>query len=60
MLPWYVRRQAMWLILAAIVVSALAWTADRKRSHIPVREEERPIVVPDNDQASGGISRFLD
>ena len=50
----------MLVILVAIVVCALAWTADLKRSHIPVREEERPCVVPENDQANGGISRLLD
>jgi hypothetical protein len=32
----------MWLVLLAAAVSAAAWVADMKASHIPLREE-RPV-----------------
>jgi len=52
----------MWLVLLAAAISAIAWVADLKASHIPVRAEQ---WVPDKSHhdinaEGGGVSRLLD
>ena len=53
----------MWLVLLAAAISAIAWVADLKASHIPVREElPAPVDLANRamDHRTGGIGRLLD
>ena len=50
----------MWIVLIAVALSAIAWLADLKASHIPIREDEFVNDFPELKPADSGISRLLD
>jgi hypothetical protein len=50
----------MWFVLIVIIIGGFVWLNQPKRNVIPIRNDIRFGVLPEDNLPAGGISRLLD